>query len=248
MHSCSASPGGGNGGNRNVGSGSYANGASGMTVGTGFAPGDPNYGTGNGANYNSGGRNTITINASVGSPGIGVFAVPVPVPATGGNNTRTGITGDNQISPGGSARELPESTEVPETPASAIPEVAASVPALGVLPTAPSEIAVKAAATDAGIPTSPLRASGAGRTPTRPAATQDQQGSETPAAAETAAPLRPDTATGQLRPRAKQNPASSSARWLRESTVPERQAVPARSYPAQRGRSVVRPPLRPATS
>lgn len=228
----SASSGGGNSATQNVGSGSntvggggsnaasgggvnnigggYANGAGGLTTGTGFAPGDSNYGTGNGANNNSVGGNAITPTTTVGSPGIGVFGVPVPIPATGANDTRA-----NNIRPGGSAPEVPESAEVPQTPAAATPEVAASAPALGVLPTAPSDIAAKAAVVaqaqptrtaGSGIPKSPLRASRAGRTPQRPAATQDQHDSERSAAAETAAPLMPETATGELRPQPRQTP------------------------------------------
>ncbi|BCI90400.1 hypothetical protein NIIDMKKI_56060 [Mycobacterium kansasii] len=135
-----------------------------------------------------------------------MMGVPIPIPATGGNQTGSAGIGVGAGSAGNAAP-----TRVPEAAAPPAAEVEAAAPQLRVLPNADPEIAAKAApvpvarvtqSTGSGIPESALRPSRTADVSHRSANTQDQASE----AEEKVVSLRPEAEKGKLRPRAKQEP------------------------------------------
>ncbi|KZS65272.1 hypothetical protein A4G27_20775 [Mycobacterium kansasii] len=136
----------------------------------------------------------------------GMMGVPIPIPATGGNQTGSAGIG---IGAGSAGNGAP--TRAPEAAAPPVAEVEAAAPHMGVLPNADPEIAAKAApvpvarvtqSTGSGIPESALRPSPTADVAHRSANKQDQASE----ADETAVSLRPEAEKGKLRPRVKQEP------------------------------------------
>ncbi|OSC43197.1 PPE family protein [Mycobacterium decipiens] len=212
-----ASVGSGSGGGESVGSGSAAVGGGGADhvgsgiAGGGVAQGDPAYATGGQTNIGGGEVGTgdavgaSASSANAGVVGSGFMAAPIALAALGqAARAGTNSAGRNATGPARAPEPAAAAPPAAEPAAAAPPEAEPTVPEMGALSTVDPEIAAKAAAvsatrvtqsTGSGIPESTLRTA------------QGQQASETAAEEEETAPsLRPEAATGQLRPRVKQDP------------------------------------------
>ncbi|WP_204808081.1 PPE family protein [Mycobacterium riyadhense] len=205
------SSGSGGVGTANV-SGGYVAGNVGSAAGTygvdGASIGDPTVGTANATSTTS-----PTMGAATGSyagsvnPGVGFVSAAMIAGSAmmaGSNSASAGLISDKPAvagDPKPGTENAGPAAPAPEAPAAETPEAETSLPQIGVLPTAMPDAAAKAApssvtratqATVSGIPESTLRA----------ATPQDAEAPENSTeAAETVAPLRPEAAKGELRPR-----------------------------------------------